>query len=442
VGDQTGNLADLLNNISQDDLDGTNIVSSLLGTFADISGAVGLGLMIVQIINSGQPDEVLVAFQQLQNTIQTDFALLNQDLNAEQIIERNTVINGYLGPAYARFQSLPAALNARPPLSAADIIAFIADCIATLDQLNGTAQPDIVWSRNYDWQIYWTDQWDAQNSSAESAYWFYAAYGEQAPLKNADGTVFVPTYSLPLYLWAVFLFLAVGLSLDPNFKVNYAGVLRSIKTLLNTRYDQIFNDGLTSLTPPDWTSEGVLAAARNQPGFGSAQPDPSKPGYGISLYGIPLGGRPPHTKLLGVYLEYGAVEKFSGASSVGYRYKVLVSNDGDPANRDAAIYHKLQLRLMSRMKGLYSAIGLPQVVQTINQISGLLGEAQIPFPGYADWSFRAIYEESGLAPTNGFFTLRSLSDLFIKTQPDDTPYANIAPTGTISIRQLLTGFSD
>jgi hypothetical protein len=442
MGDQTGNLADFLNNIGEDNLDATNIVSSLMGTFADISGAIGFGMMIIQIINSGQPDEVLEALQQLQNTIQTDFQQLNQDLSAQQIIERNTVINGYLGPAYARFQSLPAALNAQPPLTAADRIAFIADCIATLDQLDGTAQPDIVWSRDYDWQIYWTDQWDAQNPSGESAYWFYAAYGEQAPAENADGTVFVPTYSLPLYLWAVFLFLAVGLSLDPNFKVNYAGVLRTIKALLQTRHDQILNSGLTALTPPDWTSEGVLAAARNQPGFGSAEPDPSKPGYGISLYGIALGGRPPHSKLLGVYIEYGSVEKFSGASSVGYRYEILVSDDDDPANRDAAIYHKLQVRLMKRQKELYAAVGLPQVVSAINQVSGLLGEAQIPFPGYADWSFRQIYGVSGLAPANGFFTLRSLSDLLIKTQPDDTPYANIAPTATISVRTLLTGFSD
>jgi len=70
-GDQTGNLADLLNNISQDNVDAANLVSSMLGTAADLSGAFGFGLMIVQIIDSGQPDEVLVALQKLQNTITT-----------------------------------------------------------------------------------------------------------------------------------------------------------------------------------------------------------------------------------------------------------------------------------------------------------------------------------------------------------------------------------
>jgi hypothetical protein len=443
VGDDTtGNLADFLNNIAQENLSGTNIVSSLMGTFADISGVVAAADIIIQVINSGQPDEVAVALQQIQETIQTAFQQLNADLSAQQIIERNTLINGYLGPAYARFQSLPAALNAQPPLTAADRIAFIEDCITTLDQLNGAAQPDLVWSRNYDWQLYWTDQWDAQNPQTESAYWFYAAYGEQAPQRNADGTVFVPTYSLPLYLWAVYLFLAVGLSLDTNFKVNYAGVLRSIKTLLKTRHDEILNSGITQLTPPDWTSQGVLAAARNQPGFGSGQPDPGKPGYGISLFGIPLGGKPPHSRLLGVYIEYGAVEKFSGTSSVGYRYKILVANSEDAANQDPAIYRKLQLRVMKRTKEVYSAVGLPQVVQAINQISDLLGESEIPFPGYADWSFRAIFTTSGLAANNGFFTLRSMSDMLIKIQPNDTPYANVPPTGTMSVRQLLTGFTD
>jgi hypothetical protein len=189
----------------------------------------------------------------------------------------------------------------------------------------------------------------------------------------------------------------------------------------------------------------LVATAREQAQLASAeeQYQSNTFGFGLSLYGKALGGRPPHSLLLGAFIEYGAVEKFSGANSIGFRYQIAFGNKRPLVDKDPAIFNKLQVRLLKRTKDVYNTVGLPPLTKVINQLDGILGDPPtFTFPGFADWTFREIFALSGLTATNGSFSVRGLANFVIQTQPFDTPYTNPSTTPTISLRELLTNLAN
>lgn len=432
----TGNTATVLNDIATDSASATNVVSDLLGALADASGAVGGIFSVVQtLLNLGQPDPVMVALQTLQNTIQTDFQLLNAGEEATEILQQNDNSTSYVSLAETGLDGLLGFINANP--TAAEAAAYINQwAIEPLNGLGGgvpPSPPTTVWDQPVEWQVYWTDagqfscvcpiglppQLPAGGQDA--------GYGLQQPPLNKDGvTAFIYTYSLPLYLQAVRIFLSVAGSLDPNFATDYADVLRSAASFLQSVHDHIMQSGLTQLSPPAPSDPSFFYLACDASGPVGPLPGPA----GIRIY-YSIGQRGAFNQI-GTFIEYGAVEKFSGYSSTdGYYY---ISGDGYSAD----IFGKLQIRLMKRAKDVYVGVGLPRVWQVINQLKGIVGDPPLPGPSFADWSLRQVFNVSGLPPGAGGFSLRALAALIIQTQPPDTLYSFGPANVTVSMRELLT----
>jgi hypothetical protein len=72
-------------------------------------------------------------------------------------------------------------------------------------------------------------------------------------------------------------------------------------------------------------------------------------------------------------IEYGAVEKFSGYSSVGDNYQISLV--GLNSYADPATYYKFQIRLLKRMKDVYVGVGLRNTWQVVDNLNALVGGA-------------------------------------------------------------------
>ena len=442
----SGNIAVAINDISENSNKAINAISELAGALADASGAVGAVVGLVQtFINLGKPDEVMVKLDAILDAIRDNFHSLNADLAAAQILERNTTLKGFFNQAKAQLDSLQAEINANP--TPAQVVDFILPCIKALEDLGSGSpeNPDFAWNMDFGWQVYWTDQGLyilsclALNQSVET---HDVGYGLQAPDANPDGvTVFCYTYSLPLYLFAVAIFLAVAGSLDPHFVLNYREtVLRPSAALLRTKYEKIVQEGLTQLSPSDWSSHPEVLSI---PCLTAELRDGR-------LHGIR--SVPPVNNFSTIHLiEYGAVEKYSGYSSLGNNYRIDAFPSIGPLF-DPALLNKLQLRLLKRKKDVYSGVGMPSVWRLINKLNALVGDAPLPYVNQADWSIRECFRVTQfplvhvVGPVSGAtneVSLRAFADFVIQTQPLDTPYSTSAPRNVpISLRQLLTNFSD
>jgi len=440
-------IASALNDICGVQNSTINTISDIIGAISDASGGLGAVISVVTaLLNAGKPDEVQEALADILNRLQVDFQQLNQDLSAQQILNRNTTLNGYVAPALTQLQLLQAEINAQP--SQTEIIAFIEPCVTALNDLSGSTQPDLVWNMDFDWQIYWTDAGTFESvchyplvGGGYNETPSDVGYKEQAPSPNPDGTVFVYTYSLPLYLFATSILLAVAGSLDANFTTDYADVLGGAATLLKSKHDQIVQNGITLLTPPSWAEAGLVGVSCPPPVEGA--PPPSS---GVTIVYSGSGTLPPPA--VAATIEYGSVEKFSGASSVGSSYQI---DFGGNINFDNPVpFNKLQLRVLKRAKDVYNLVGLRRVWQVINQLNGLVGQPAIPsatitwqdgsIVDLTDWSFRQIFGLAKLAPTANGYSLRALGAFIIGTQPFDTPYSPGATS--FSFINLLTNFSD
>lgn len=436
----SGNIASALNDIFKVQNSTINTISDITGAIADAAGAIGgIGSVISLVlgfINSGQPDEIQAAVQSIQTTINNDFAKLNAENIAFQILQRNTTLQGYISPAETQLQSLPAFINTNP--TPAQVVPYVGLCITALNDFSG--QDDLVWNMPSGSWIYWTDVGEYESVCyylVVGGGWNAASadvgYGELDAPQNADCTVFIPVNSLPLYLYGVCIFLAVGAALDPNFAINYADVLRSSAAMLQSKHDQIMQNGFTTLSPPNWTTGGIGLQQTACPTPVSGAPPPRPPG--LRLVYAPGSAPPPVT---GALIEYGAVEKFSGFSSIGDSYQINFSNSA--AIFDPAIFNKLQIRLMKRAKDVYVAVGLRSFWTVINKLKSLVGDPLLPGPNFADWSLRQVLPLAQLPGTAAGQSVRALGNFLIDTQPLDTPYSPGA--SSFSIRNLLTNFSD
>ncbi|HYK37241.1 hypothetical protein [Alloacidobacterium sp.] len=436
----SGNIASALNDIFKVQNSTINTISDITGAIADAAGAIGgigsVVSLVLGFINSGQPDEIQTAVQTIQTTINNDFAKLSAENIAFQILQRNTTLQGYISPAETQLQSLPAFINTNP--TPAQVVSYIGPCITALNDFSG--QDDLVWNMPSGSWIYWTDVGEYESTcyyldvgGGWNAPSVDVGYGElDAPL-NADGTVFIPVNSLPLYLYGVCIFLAVGAALDPNFAVNYADVLRSAATTLQSKHDQTMQNGFTPLSPPNWTAGGIGLQQTACPAPVGGAPPPRPPGLRL-IYAS--GSMPP--PLAGALIEYGAVEKFSGFSSIGDSYQINFTTTN--VIFDPAVFNKLQIRLMKRAKAVYVAVGLRNFWIIINKLKKLIGDSLLPGPNFADWSLRQVFAQAQLPGTAAGKSVRALGAFLIGTQPLDTPFS--AGATSFSLRDLLTNFSD
>ena len=456
----TGNTATLLKDITGGSSSATNAVSDVIGTLADVAGAIGAVGAVVSIIQgfmTASAPSVQQLLSQISAQIQADFAQLGQDLGAGQLLARNQAIAGFLysqDGAYSYLQGLPDSvneLNKQPPqLTPNEVHQQIQTILGAVDGLAG-GLPDLVWNVTYDWQVYWTDSgtyyttnwqpWTLPRGPYFIAGWIDVGYGLQAPSKPADGNAFTYVVSLPAYLYAVAIFIAVGLALDPQFTSNpsWRPALQQIATFLQSTH-QTIQEGITFLSPSRWTTANITGLSY----IGSPGPPPAggtiSPIVGIRQLWTGLMPDYAIAHNLGAIIEYGAVEKYSGFSAVEPNYIVSLSGISFPSplgpipgNDDPGPFNKLQLRVLKKAKDVYIGTGLLDTWNVINQVRQLVGEEPLPRPNYADWSFRRdILPTTQVAASNGTWRLKSVAQFIETTVPLDTPN-----TANRSFRALL-----
>jgi hypothetical protein len=408
------NLTVLLNDIGVGNSAPADAVGDLIGAVSDISGVLGTVGAVVSILNlvTGSGSETAEQLQNILTTIQNDFAELNAADKAHSIIAALTNVANDIGPAQTALQQLPASVNAQPPLTEGDIQTKIGNCMTAMNDLSA----DIIWTVTYSDQIYWTD----------------ALYGDQAPTGSGSDLVFYYTYVLPAYMTALFAFLSVAACLDPEYVEHYADtVIRPAASLLQAKHDTILNSGGS----PTSSYNGIVRLFPWAQGQSNKRPWNWNAQLLWQLRSAPQEGfYPPGMSALsspeGVNIEYGAVESFSGYSSIA-NYALIFGTDFPEDSTDWAPFNKFQIRVLNRAKQVYTGVGLLSVWNTINKLKALVGDPLVPQPNFADWSFR-----NDIAPVVGAPTrLRSVADLINNTPPADVPQNLFIPN---SFRTLLS----
>jgi hypothetical protein len=447
-GTATGNTAALVKDVFEKNSDALNAFSDTIGTLADFAGAwgaiVGAATFVANLID--KVDQTQSMLQEILTVIQQDFAQLHAEDKANHIITRMTNLVNVVGYPKAVLDSLRAMLNPQhEPPTDSDRTEQIENCIAALEQLS----PDILWEDIFSYQIYWSDVgqhvdvFQALNPPPYSIWITYQidrGYGAQQPAGGENDMVFNYLYISAYYLFALSLFLTVATALDTTYISDYKDtVLRPAAKLLRTRHDQI-KSGIRPLSPGYWDGKKLVDffgpvidasnASRNWPGItplrtsvvGSYSPNPP---YSVTT-----------VLTTGASIEYGAVEVFSGYSSIGNCRIALGSSQGEiPSDApDVAPYNKFQIRLMKTMVDVYAGVGLPILWQAMNHINSIVGDPQLPLDDLAYLSFRRMLSLKIVpADATGNWSLSALARFLKYTPPLDT-----AASPVTSFRNLLT----
>jgi hypothetical protein len=338
------NLSDLMKDIFSIENNATKQAGDIIGTMADLSGAVGLVQLVESIVDQDNQ------LQDMFNAIMNEFLQVNQLLKAEEKLARMRDVDNGINPAVGVFQQLPAMLI-DPNLTAEYILQQIQIC---LDSLNFFSSYDDKWQTVYQEFPYYSDGWS----------------GSLAPPVPSDGLVFNYTYTLPQFLRAIYIFLAVVNALAPSSLSAYAPALSQAAERLLSVHDTIVTGIVPTLEPSIWDVGGVEYP------YGPAQQ------YVSSWY----------TKNQELPWPYGAVELYSGANNVDSylaRVNPLLPNSNclldlmfyALADRQHPNYipmeqfvSLLELRIAIARKHLYQQVGGLTLRQTINRLRQITGQ--------------------------------------------------------------------
>jgi hypothetical protein len=350
------NLSDLMKDIFHEQNDAITKAGDILGTLADLSGAVGsvqLGISVVESI-VGQDDQL----QDMFNAIMNEFQQVNQMLRTEEKLARMRDVDNGINSAVGVFQQLPAMLI-EPHLSAEYKLGQVQIC---LDSLNFFSNYDDKWQTVYQEFPYYTDGWS----------------GSLAPPVPSDGLVFNYTYTLPQFLRALYIFLAVVNGLAPSSLPTYAPALSQAAARLLSIHDTIVTGIVPTRLPGIWDVGGVeYPYSRAQQYISS---------WYESNQDLPW--------------SYGAVELYSGANNVD-SYLARVSSLMPSSNclLDLMSYaladrqhpnyipmgqfvSLLKLRIAMARKHLYQQIGGLTLRRTINRLRQLTGQSLLGGDSY------------------------------------------------------------
>ncbi len=395
---------------------------------------IGFAFQLASFLSPDPEAAMAASIRAIAKAVQEGFKELQAEDAANVIMNRATWINQNLQNTSDVLNDLEIAVNTPGLFEPGDLILKCQNGVSLfLHQQND----DLIWNISYstadNQKIYWDDSdrtstcygYDPSHEKYNPDY-DRAAYGPQLPPLNDDQrTVFEYRVSLPAFLAAVAALLAVGRALEPNFTRIMHQYLRKVKDRLQGIHDKIHSTGLISLSPPNWTEmDGLWHAACPDCGgyFGPRPP--------IELvYDIKPGHMP---NPVGAILRYGAVEKFSGCSSMAERQ----IQDVDAA--DIRVFNKIRIRVLRRTKDVYVSTGLQIVQKMIDQLKTLLGDVTDSEAKFTDWSFQEVFRLAQLPTVGGAHSLKALADFLIRTQPFDTPYNPTSPNATVSFKQLLT----
>jgi hypothetical protein len=467
-----GNTANFLNDANIPDAGALNILSDGIGAIADWAGAIaGLISLANDIFGSSS-----VSTQDLYNLIEAEAGAIIGDQRRQDLITQfdtisNALNSGGFGGPVAILQDLT---NVQT-LPVSDQIDHIEVCIGGINQLSA-GNFDGTWMLSPLIPAYWTDA-----GVYETPYWLVITppfsewsissipldrgYGQvTAPTDSTTGLVYYYVYILPAYLQALFIYTSVASVLLPEDYIanDTAGVIRDAvgrpsqgqPGFLVEQHDAIQN-GIQALSPGYWDSGKLINWLEQNPFYPSnyypigANGAPEgvwqgltpviNPAAAASLPPAPPGPLPalvplPLQDFIAVNIEYGAVDRFGGASVLD-AYSLSVQ-DLVGAAPGPDLFNKFQIRSLRRAKLVYSNIGLPGVWQFVNRLKNLVGDPPLPITSnFSFWSFRQLVVLSNISSSGGFYSLLSLAKFIKHTVPLDT---NQSPSPTTSFNELLT----
>jgi hypothetical protein len=443
VKDLSSGLADLLKGVGVRDTDAIKAMGTLIVGLMAAATATGVGAIVVGVVGAvGSFVGAMLPLlnqgaSQTQQAGQSLVDLVTKLLHADAAQAHDTRasdIQDQMANADKVKAALPSLSN-RLPLPPTEVTTNLENIIQTIAALKpadvaGLNCPDAglgaKWNVPFDFQVFWDDS-DSPDNGVQlpvpivpTTETIHIAYGKQAPTPDSFGNVFCYTTILPAYMYSISVFLTVGVVIDPKFIQNWGDtVIRPSTCLLKSVHDFVKN-GITQLSPGFFNDQSLttlLFPYMFDANVGSLQH--AQIGFVPAFDPYPPGLAPQPQQKVGLSIEYGAVEKFSGYSSMGmYTILATFNQDGGfkfPAN--IPYFLKFQIRLLRRFKDVYVGCGLLHVWNFINNLKKLVGDTPLPGPSLADWSFRRDLGKIAPRRGDGSFSLRDFQNFILSTPP-------------------------
>jgi hypothetical protein len=247
---QMSNSADLLKDISGSDNKAVGLLGSFIGTLADLSGGIQAISTLVNLFASNDNAEILAKLSDIQTAIQRDFAALQAETRAANILSRLANLDPAIAQAQAVMDQLPDDLSQTPPVSEEYRLQQIGLCLNAVELLD----QDDKWWTNFADEVYygfnWVDPTTGQSTPTDE--WTRLV----APNPNPDGTVFSTRYVLPYYLRVLYDFMLVAAAFEANYSTSYKSPLQRFTARLQTAHD-ISRQGIVTIRTPTRSEAGV-----------------------------------------------------------------------------------------------------------------------------------------------------------------------------------------
>lgn len=371
------NLADFLNEVSDDSQNATNQVGGFIGFVADLAGAIsGVTDFFSWFAHLGQPsnDSVQNALNKLQASVDAGKKATDTGVSALGMQANFQAVDSVVDPARAIFGSLPI-IDPKDETSVTD---SIEKCYTALISLRDDVESK--WTVPFaDGAASYTDPWS----------------GNVFP-PHTD-LMFSYTYALPQFIRSIGFFLTVIAALKPSALSDYTADLTQCVERLQLVHDKIVSEGLVGTKIPVVNDVEFVHADGALEELGTNWTN----GSGYLVYGN------------AALWPFGAVERFSGASIVDSYWPFLpyTIDPWFPEN----FFRLLELRIEDRKKKLFTQLGLPVIRKTIKLLQTIIGQPVSTAQPYEAWSLRNALRILGVS-LNGSGTFRSLM-AFLKGIP-------------------------
>jgi hypothetical protein len=416
------NTSDLLNQLAGANNGPISLVGNVLGTLADVSGSVQAVVDLIGLfVNSNQ--EIVSQLNDLETEIQNDFAALNAELRAENILIRLNSLDPAVAEAQAAIDQLQADLSQSPPVDEGYKLQQIGYCLDAVEQLN----QDDKWLTNFADEIYYGSSYDPTKPANDPGTTTDGWTGLLAPTPNADGTVFSCRYILPDFMKVLFDFMLVAAAFEADYQTEYQAALKSYTARLQTVYNTS-KQGIVIMRTPDQAQVGILNGSYNVvyfygqywPYLDGRQGGGTLPGTQSQWHApftnstLPLAygpdgpqGGPKPAQCADIlpsldpgsyyFQDYGVVHLYSGYSNVS-NYPPIPKPAVKPDVFWPQFSASLNLVIRRNFKQACAAVGLATVWNTINLLLRLTGDPPVgAYDPDVVWTLREIGQILGSA---------------------------------------------
>jgi len=407
----------------------SNLVQAMTaaGIAAVVGGAAGVVGAALALLGA-----ILMVFDDTDSKIaqlQQEINQLGLDAREQNILQRATDLNTVMSACRTAYRNLKARMDEGSAVSDDYADGQLTFCMQTLEAIvpsssdaslaTPTTMPLWFVVMDYQPQIYFSAL--RKNGSAFGASF---AYIDLEPINSVQQLgrerslvpmtfsqylvpvmgAFCPIWTLPAYLHALGVFLAVGLGLRRDFfkRKEYRDEIRRHAEFLSQVYKKILGDGFVFLPMP---RDPSVADPKDNPYGSENWPTLWYRGPVVPTLDTTYGwdGYSPQTWwdpqwLSGYCQPFGCVDRFTGDYVLG-NFPVIPPSRLLPADTPnkphllTMFYQGLLLAALRSGKQLYQKEQLGGVRSTVNSWCQLIGEPPLlPEPCFGDWSMREVFE--------------------------------------------------